>query len=154
MARISKLRKHWLSLRRISAIVCSKTIWLLLSRPHLIPGTVLATLESIWEAETEFGNSHGANNLANAYKHAAWNALIAYHTQLFFRKPTGALSWAKKITDLHEECFINHPAAKAMDIKNNEIGREIYLEMVSEKKINKKALLRQIRLDQRLIFLD
>ena len=149
-----KIRKIWRDLRRISVNLCGNMVWLLISRLHLLPFTVYATLDATWQAEIEFGNSHGKNNLANAYKHAAWNALIAYHVQKFYHNAIPALAWAKKVTDMHEECFVNHPAAKAMDLKNNEIGREIYQDLFEKGKIEKSSLLKAIRKEEKLVFLE
>lgn len=130
---------------------------LLLSRPHLIVRTVYATIQATIEAEKRFTNSHFGNNKANAFKHAAWNALIAHNVQFYFGKnPTRAMAWAKKITDLHEECFPNHPAEKAMDLKNNEIGRKIYLKLFEERhtKPNKYLFLNEIFSTNELVYFD
>lgn len=129
--------------------------WLLLSRPHYIFGTIYATIEATLEAEKRFESSHFSNNRANAFKHAAWNALIAYHVQFFNKRATPALAWAKKITDMHELCFPNHPADKAMDLKNNEIGRHIYLTLFeqNQRKPKKDTLLKMIYKMEDLVFI-
>jgi hypothetical protein len=36
-----------------------------------------------------------------------------------------AIAWAKTITDWHEDFSPNTPLARAMDIHNNQIGREL-----------------------------
>jgi hypothetical protein len=38
-----------------------------------------------------------------------------------------AVNWSKKITDLHERLSPNEGLAKAMDLHNNRIGRELFL---------------------------
>ncbi len=37
------------------------------------------------------------------------------------------MSWSKKITDLHERLAPNEDLAKMMDLHNNKIGRELFL---------------------------
>jgi hypothetical protein len=37
-----------------------------------------------------------------------------------------AVNWSKKITDLHERLSPNAGLAKAMDLHNNRIGRELF----------------------------
>ena len=37
-----------------------------------------------------------------------------------------AVVWAKKITDWHEEAFVNAPLARAMDLHNNSVGRHLF----------------------------
>ena len=128
-------------------------VFTLLRRPHLIVPTVYATLEATYISDKEFGNSHAHNDIANAYKHALWNILIAYYAQRFFKNCTGSLAWAKRITDLHEECFVNHPAAKNMDLANNKTGREIYAKEYAKmnKRPHKKILLQALRAEQDLL---
>ncbi|GAB2762952.1 hypothetical protein GCM10010465_04980 [Actinomadura fibrosa] len=36
------------------------------------------------------------------------------------------MTWSKKITDLHERLSPNERLAKAMDLHNNRIGRELF----------------------------
>ena len=129
----------------------------LAKRPHLIAPTVYATLEATYLADKNYGNSHTGNDLANAYKHALWNVLIAYYCQAFYKNCTGSLAWAKRITDLHEDCFINHPAARNMDLVNNQTGRDIYagLYAVGKRRPTRKALLDALKeAEVSLVFIE
>lgn len=128
----------------------------MLYRPHLALPTIWATLEAIYHREIEYSQMRPGNNIANADKHAIWNALIAYHTQPLFATPDAAVNWAKKITDLHEDCFVNHPAERQMDLENNRIGRNYYLELFQQKKKrpSKSNLLEHIKSSEKLIFID
>ncbi|MXV38614.1 hypothetical protein GO491_07990 [Flavobacteriaceae bacterium Ap0902] len=130
----------------LSMNLCGKLIYILLQKPHLVPGTVAATIEATLEADKRYAQSHLADNIANGYKHAAWNVLIAYYAQYFYKSPEDATHWAKKITDMHEACFPNEAADRQMDLDNNLIGRELYLRLFKEnqKRPHKKTLLNQI----------
>lgn len=156
LIRNKDLHKIWRTLRKMSLSVCQKMVWLLISRPHLIYGTVYATIEVTLISEQKYTVSHSSNTIANGFKHATWNALIAYHTQWFYTSPISALAWAKRITDLHEDCFPNHSADKEMDLTNNEIGRQIYLKLYEkfEKKPNKTLLIDTIYNEENLVHLS
>lgn len=98
----------------------------MLTRPHLMPGAVLATLRASTGADERFDESHYGNGIANGYKHAAWNALIAHYSRWGVRSVEDALLWAERITDLHEECFPNPADERQVDLDNNRTGRELY----------------------------
>ncbi|MGI9527279.1 MAG: DUF6973 domain-containing protein [Weeksellaceae bacterium] len=127
----------------LSVNVCGKSFLLLVKNPHLTIPTVIATIEATLAADHRYKKSHFGDNIANGYKHAAWNALIAYYCQIFYTNPEKTLDWAKTITDLHEECFPNESEAKQMDLDNNKIGREAYLKLYNQnqKRPHKKILL-------------
>lgn len=124
-------------------------LFLLFSRPHLIPFIAFATLETMHISDKKF-DDHSLDTISNAYKHALWNILIAYHIQVFYGSPEKALLRAKRITDMHEECFKNRPEAETMDLANNEIGRNIYLKAYKEfnRKPKKKILLQHLSAEQ------
>lgn len=100
--------------------------------PLFMFSTVRATFLTMRIAEEEFPNIHGKHNKANAFRHALWNILIADKCHKVSSSLELILSWTKKITDWHEEFSPNEELAKAMDLHNNRIGREMYNE-VSEK---------------------
>ena len=99
----------------------------LISRPILFIPTLWATVESILFSELNFQEPHGGRGISNAFRHAAWNLLIARNCA-YFTSAENALQWAKLVTDLHEECFPNEDFDREMDLHNNRIGREIYWE--------------------------
>lgn len=111
----------------------------LISNPLLLIPTVWATIESILFSELHFHEAHGGRGVANAFRHAAWNLLIAKNCSVFTSKEK-AVEWAKFITDLHEECFPNEPFDHEMDLHNNRIGREVF-EKLSKNKLSKKQMI-------------
>src|SRR5690606_2382647 len=111
----------------------------LISRPLLLIPTIWATIESILFSEVNFHEAHGGRGVANAFRHAAWNLLIAKNCSVFTSKEK-AVEWAKFITDLHEECFPNEPFDHEMDLHNNRIGREVF-EKLSKNKLSKKQMI-------------
>lgn len=44
--------------------------------------------------------------------------------------PEKALAFCKRITDLHEELFPNKPLETKMDLHNNKIGMDYFMEML------------------------
>lgn len=44
------------------------------------------------------------------------------------------MAWSKKITDLHERLSPNNDLAKAMDLHNNNVGRELFLNLFGKEK--------------------
>ncbi len=122
----------------------------LLMRPHLLYSTLKATSQATSFANEYFPNeSNMGNGKANAYKHALWNALIAYYTIWFFRSIKKSILWAKKVTDLHEECFKNPTQEQKMDLANNEQGRYLFALMAKEElPLNSKSIAKYIYLNQ------
>ncbi len=115
----------------------------MLSNPLLLLPTVWGTVESVAFSELNYTENHSGRGVANAFRHAAWNALIAYNCS-YFTSHEKALAWAKKITDLHEECFRNEDFDRLMDLHNNQIGRKIYKENISKPRIKKNDLIKKI----------
>lgn len=81
-----------------------------------------------------FGTKHNQNNKYNAFRHALWNYRIAEQNRTD-ENLSKAVAWAKKITDLHEKLVPNHVLARAMDLHNNEIGRQLFLEEIASEEI-------------------
>jgi len=84
-----------------------------------------------------YGKLHHKNNKANAFRHTLWNILICKEGLKVSEDEEKAITWAKKITDLHEKLMPNKPLEKLMDLKNNEAGRGFFKEIkeFSEEKI-------------------
>ena len=127
-------------LKNLSVNLTWKMIKALLSKPLLLLPTVWATIESILFSEINFTESHSGRGVANAFRHAAWNLLIAKNCAVFTSNEK-ALAWAKFITDLHEECFPNEPFDNQMDLHNNEIGRLVFDELIHLKIHSKKKMI-------------
>lgn len=122
--------------KRLSAGLSWRMFKALLSKPLLLLPTAWATVESVMFSEINFKEAHGGQGVANAFRHAAWNLLIAKNC-LLFTSAEKSIEWAKFVTDLHEECFPNEAFDQMMDLHNNRIGRELFVEL-SEVNIHSK----------------
>lgn len=115
----------------------------MVSNPLLMIPTVWSTVESILFSELNFKESHGGRGAANAFRHAAWNLLITKNCSVFTSQKK-ALTWAKHITDLHEDCFPNEAFDHAMDLHNNRLGREVYIELSRQEIKSKREMIRYL----------
>jgi len=110
--------------------VGAKNIWqaflLALWHPLFVLPTLFATKKCINLSTQYFGNAHHKNGPANAFRHALWNYMIARSCSGWSTKMDKAVLWAEKITNWHEEAFINKPLARAMDLHNNKVGRYLF----------------------------
>lgn len=137
------MKKIFGILKKLSANLTWKMIKALLSKPLLLLPTVWATIESILFSEWNFHESHGGRGAANAFRHAAWNLLIAKNAS-FFTSKRKAVIWAKYITDLHEEVFPNEPFDNQMDLHNNQIGREVFLDLTNQNIKSKNKMIQYL----------
>lgn len=115
----------------------------LLSRPLLLLPTVWATIESILFSELNFREAHGGRGPANAFRHAAWNLLIAKNCMVF-TSADKALEWAEFITNMHEECFPNDEFDNQMDLHNNEVGRQVFYELIQKNITTKPKMIEHL----------
>lgn len=136
------MKKIYGILKNLSANLTWKMIKALMSKPLLLIPTVWATTESVMFSELHFHEPHGGRGVANAFRHAAWNLLIAKNCSVFTTTEK-AVDWAKFITDLHEECFPNELFDHEMDLHNNRIGREVFEES-SKNKLSKKEMIAEL----------
>lgn len=133
------------TIKSLSLNMTWKMMRALLSKPFLLIPTIWATIESVWLAEVKFqGNSTG-NDIANAFRHAAWNLLIAKNCSVLTSSEK-AVAWAKFTTDLHEECFVNDEFDQKMDLHNNGIGRKLFLKMIENDNYSKKKMMAELLL--------
>lgn len=77
-------------------------------------------------AESYYGQTNGGNNTrGDAFRHAAWNALLAdKYITISSKRPR--LDFAKAYTDTYESCTGGDLDSKTMDYHNNAIGRDIW----------------------------
>lgn len=134
------MKKVFQILKNLSVNLTWKMMKALLSKPLLLLPTVWATIESILFSEWNFQEGHGGRGAANAFRHAAWNLLIAKNCAVFTSKRK-AVVWAKYVTDLHEEVFPNEPFDNQMDLHNNKIGRDVFLELMNQNIKSKKKMI-------------
>ena len=110
---------------------------LFLPQPFYIFPTYRATRETLKLCDRLFGKKHYQDNRENAFRHAYWNFLIA---EKLFQKNNSveeSIIWAKKITDLHERMAPNKALARAMDLHNNEVGRNLFSNNPEESAVEK-----------------
>lgn len=103
-----------------------------IQKPLFILPTLNATRKTIQICNSNFGKAHHRNTPANAVRHALWNYLICEKCYYFSRSVEKVTDWSKKITDLHEKLAPNSDLAKKMDLHNNQIGRKLFEEHISE----------------------
>lgn len=100
-----------------------------LRHPLFMWATTRATVSTFAISQKEFPNIHGKHNKANAFRHALWSVLIAKKSARFSTDTLEVLQWTQRITDWHEDFSPNEPLAEAMDLHNNKIGRDLYLDL-------------------------
>lgn len=99
-----------------------------MSRPFWIIPTHRATVKTIFICDKLFGKKHHQHGPENAYRHALWNMLIARSCYRAQRSPQDLVDWAEKVTSLHEKLAPNEPLETAMDLHNNQVGRQWFLD--------------------------
>ncbi|MBA5247134.1 hypothetical protein H1R16_07305 [Marnyiella aurantia] len=118
--------------RTISTLSFKKILMLIrATAPHPL-FTLLsfyATIRSFALAQKHFPRTSSANGIGNAYRHALWTCLIMMYC-CKISSPQKALNFCKKITDLHEELFPNQPLEKKMDLHNNQVGMDLFMELL------------------------
>lgn len=118
-----------MGLWRFLRVLKAKQLWTLvklgIANLLFVWPSLKATKKSIRIASENYGRAHHSNKPANAFRHALWNFLIARECLKWRRNEKSVLIWTKKITDLHEDLLPNEPLAKAMDLHNNAVGRNL-----------------------------
>lgn len=113
----------------ILKLIRPKDVWslfkLILRFPLFAYPTSIATFKCIRLSNKYFGKRHHKNNEANAFRHALWNYLIVVECKKWTREDYKAIEWAELITDWHEDFSPNKDLARAMDLHNNEVGRNV-----------------------------
>lgn len=94
--------------------------------PLLFGSALIATSTCMAICNAHFGDAHHRNNRANAFRHALWNMLLLRNALKYVQHSEKAYNWAETLTNWHEEANPNPPLAKAMDLHNNRIGRELF----------------------------
>ncbi len=100
----------------------------LISRPLFIIPTYKATRHTIRVCNERFGKAHQLDTRANAFRHALWNFLICEKCSKVSKSTEKAIFWSEKVTNLHELLSPNRDIARKMDLHNNFVGRNLYLE--------------------------
>lgn len=103
-----------------------KLSWILIQKPFYILPTLFATKQTIDICNERYGREHNLTGKPNAFRHALWNVLISSNVLKINKSIRKSTTWAKKITDLHEQLAPNDLLDKTMDLHNNKVGREIF----------------------------
>lgn len=99
-----------------------------IAQPLYFFPTHRATIQTLQICNRLFRNKHHKNNVTNAFRHALWNILIAFHCYKVNKSAEKSILWAKTTTDLHEKLAPNEKIEMLMDLHNNHIGRILFVE--------------------------
>ena len=91
--------------------------------------TFFATYKTYKISEKLFPKTHGLHGAGNAFRHALWNSLIMMYC-CKVSSPKKALIWTEKITQMHEDLFPNEPLETKMDLHNNKVGRDYFMQLL------------------------
>ncbi|WP_133439320.1 MULTISPECIES: hypothetical protein [Chryseobacterium] len=117
------------ALRSLSFTKIMKLLRLILAHPLFSILGFYATVRSFSLAQKHFPKSHATNGEGNAFRHALWNCLILMYC-CKISSPQKALQYCKEMTDLHEELFPNKPLETKMDLHNNQVGMDYFMELL------------------------
>ena len=117
------------TLRTLSFKKLLRLLKLIVPHPLLAILGIYATVKSFTLAEKFFPKTSATNGIGNAFRHALWSALIMMYC-CKISSPQKALKFCKEMTDLHEELFPNEPLEKKMDLHNNQVGMNLFMEML------------------------
>ena len=109
-----------------------RQIWVLIkvfiTKPFLVIPTYKATKETIIICNKKFGKEHHKDTRANAFRHALWNFLLCRKCFEVSKSVNIAANWSEKVTNLHELLSPNADMARIMDLHNNFIGRNLFIQ--------------------------
>ena len=117
------------ALRSLSFDKIKKVMGLTLPYPLFSIMGFFAILRSFSLAQKHFPKTHSNNGIGNAFRHSLWNCLILMYC-CKISSPQKALDYCKKMTDLHEELFPNEPLETKMDLHNNQVGINLFMELL------------------------
>lgn len=117
------------ALKKLEIRQILKLSGLLLSSPLFSMMTLIATYKTFKISGRIYPQTHHRNGRGNAFRHAFWCCLIMMYC-CKISSPKKSLKWCKKITDMHEDLFINEPLLRAMDLHNNKIGMDLFIRML------------------------
>lgn len=103
-------------------------ILLSIKYPLYVYPTLKATSKSFLDAKREFPETHGKKGKGNAFRHAYWNTMICFECYKWKKDRRRIVAWAKLITDKHEQLSPNTPLDRRMDLHNNKIGVNFFIQ--------------------------
>ena len=119
--------KLWRRIKKLSLSQLFKLSWVFLKKPLLALPVWRATQNTFVICNRLYGSTHHRSNKANAFRHALWNVLICQKAIKWFKNEQKSIIWTQKVTDLYEKMTQNEILDQAMDLHNNKIGRELFL---------------------------
>jgi len=117
------------TLRTLSFKKILKLLRLTVPHPLFAVLALYATLKSFMIAKEHFPETNSTSGIGNAFRHALWTCLITMYC-CKISSPKKSLNFCKKMTDLHEELFPNEPLEKKMDLHNNQVGMDLFRELL------------------------
>ncbi|ODS89905.1 MAG: hypothetical protein ABS44_02790 [Chryseobacterium sp. SCN 40-13] len=127
MRKIAKIIFNTLSTLSLKKII--KLLSLVLPHPLFALLSFYATIKSFTLAQKYFPKTNSNDGIGNAFRHALWCCLIMMYC-CKISSPEKSLKWCKKMTDLHEELFPNEPLQTQMDLHNNKVGMNLFMELL------------------------
>ena len=127
MRKIAKIIFNTLSTLSLKKII--KLLSLVLPHPLFAILSFYATIKSFTLAQKHFPKTNSNDGIGNAFRHALWCCLIMMYC-CKISSPEKSLEWCKKMTDLHEELFPNEPLQTQMDLHNNKVGMNLFMELL------------------------
>ncbi len=117
------------ALRTLSFTKIVKILRLTVPHPLFTILGFFATVKSFAIAQKYFPETSSSNGIGNAFRHALWTCLIMMYC-CKISSPEKARDFCKRMTDLHEELFPNEPLETKMDLHNNQLGIDLFMEML------------------------
>lgn len=117
------------SIRRLSFDKLMRLAGLVLRHPLFTILATFATFRTYTTAEKYFPDTSSTNGIGNAFRHALWTSVVMMYC-CKISSPQKALAFCKKFTDMHEELFPNLPLETKMDLHNNQVGMDLFMEML------------------------
>ena len=117
------------AVRSLSFEKIKKLLRLTLPHPLFSMLGFYATLKSFTLAQKHFPKTNSNNGVGNAFRHSLWTCLIMMYC-CKISSPQKAVKFCKEMTDLHEELFPNEPLETKMDLHNNQIGIDYFMELL------------------------
>ncbi|RKS96519.1 DUF6973 domain-containing protein [Chryseobacterium defluvii] len=117
------------TIRTLSFKKILRLLSLVLPHPLFSLLSLYATVKAFSIAQKRFPDTASSNGVGNAFRHALWCCLIMMYC-CKVSSPQKALDFCKRITDMHEELFPNEPLETKMDLHNNKIGMDYFMELL------------------------
>lgn len=105
---------------------------LFVKNPILLFQFIRATKKTLTVSQSIFGYAHQGTGKANAFRHAYWNLQICFKNQKILKNKQKSVFWCEKVTFFYEKVSKNKELDRAMDVHNNRIGQQLFMEFFSE----------------------